>query len=66
MEGGGRIEEDDIVFPPLWSLFGGDIIVEGHVIFGCPAGLECDSKHQISAAKSILDFVTCTRVILCC
>ena len=28
--------------------------------------VECDSKHHISAAKSILDFVTCTRVILCC
>ena len=28
--------------------------------------IECDSKHHISAAKSILDFVTCTRVILCC
>ena len=39
MEGGGRIEADDVVFPPLWSLFGGDVIVEGNVIFGCPAGL---------------------------
>ena len=39
VEGGGRIEADDIVFPPLWSLFGVDVIVEGNVIFGCPAGL---------------------------
>ena len=28
--------------------------------------VECDSKHYISTAKSILDFVTRTRVILCC
>ena len=39
VESGGRIEQEDIIFPPLWSLFGGDVIVEGHVIFVCPAGL---------------------------
>ena len=27
---------------------------------------ECDSKHHIATAKSILDFGTRTRVILCC
>ena len=37
-EDGGRIEEDDIVFPLLWPLFGADVIVEGQVIFGRPAG----------------------------
>ena len=37
-EDGGRIEEDDIVFPLLWPLFGVDVIVEGQIIFGCPTG----------------------------
>ena len=39
VESGGRVEQEDSIFPPLWSLFGGDVIVEGHVIFVCPAGL---------------------------
>ncbi len=34
-EGGVWNEAED---PPLWSLFGVDVIVEGQVIFGCPAG----------------------------
>ncbi len=34
-EGGGWNEAED---PPLWYLFGVDVIVEGQVIFGCPAG----------------------------
>ena len=34
-EGGVWNEAKD---PPLWSLFGVDVIVEGQVIFGCPAG----------------------------
>ena len=46
-EGGGRIEEDDIVFPLLWLLFGVDVIVEGQVIFGCPTGW--DSSRNSSA-----------------
>ena len=37
-EGGGWNEAEDFVFPPLWSLFGVDDIVEGQVIFGCLAG----------------------------
>ena len=34
-EGGVWNEVED---PPLWSLFRVDVIVEGQVIFGCPAG----------------------------
>ena len=37
-DGRGRIEADEMVIPPLCSLFGADVIVEGQVIFGCPAG----------------------------
>ena len=36
-EGGGWNEAEDFVFPPLWSSFGVDDIVEGQVIFGCLA-----------------------------
>ena len=36
-DGRGRIEADDMVIPPLCSLFGADVIVEGQVIFGYPA-----------------------------
>ena len=53
-EGGGRIEEDDIVFPPLWSLFGGDVIVEGHVIFVCPAGLNVTPNITSPLPKAFL------------
>ena len=53
-EDGGRIEEDDIVFPQLWSLFGGDVIVEGHVIFVCPAGLNVTSNITSPLPKAFL------------
>ena len=54
VEGGGRIEEDDIVFPPLWSLFGGDVIVEGHVIFVGPAGLNVTPNITSPLPKAFL------------